>query len=90
VRIAVPTRTAQHAYNAAGDVSRLTSTLNGSTTFAALCAAEQARNRAMVSLRTLGPEIRRLKSEAKTAERDAAKMRERDGFAGFAAKGFVG
>lgn len=80
-RIAIPSRICQHAYTAAGDVSRLTSTLNGSTTFAALCAAEQARNRALVSLRTLGPEIRRLKSEARNMERDAAKMRERDGFA---------
>ncbi len=76
-RIAVPSQTCQAAYSAAGDVSRLTSTLNGSTTYQALCAAEQARNRALVSLRTLGPEIRRLKSEARSVER----QRERDGFA---------
>ena len=80
-RIAVESRVSQHAYAASGDLSRLTSTLTGSTTFQALCAAEQARNRALVSLRSLGPEIRRLKQEAKKAERDAAKMRERDGFA---------
>lgn len=81
MRVAVPSRICQQAHTAAGDVSRLTSTLNGSTTFAALCLAEQARNRALVSLRTLGPEIRRLKQEAKRQESEQARMKSRDTFA---------
>lgn len=74
-RIAVSPRTSSAAHTVAGDVSRLTSTLNGTTTHAALVSAEHARKRAMDALRGLGPEIRRLKSEAKQAERYSAMMR---------------
>lgn len=74
-RIAVPSRTCQAAHTVAGDVSRLTSTLNGTTTHAALVSADAARKRAIDALRAMGPEIRRLKSEARKAERYAAMMR---------------
>ena len=71
-RIAVPHRTSSAAFTAAGDVSRITSTLNGTTTHAALVSAELARKRALDALRALGPEIRRMKSEARQAERHSA------------------
>ncbi len=74
-RIAVSPRTSQSAYTAAGDVSRITSTLNGTTTLAALVSADAARKRAMDALRGLGPEIRRMKSEARQAERYSAMVR---------------
>lgn len=76
-RIFVSPQTAQRAFTAAGDISRITSTLSGTTTFQALCGAEQARVRVMNEMRTLAPEIRRLKAEAKAVEM----KRERDGFA---------
>ena len=81
MRIAIPSSVTARAYIAAGDISRITSTLNGTSTFQALCAAEQARVRVMNEMRALAPEIRRMKAEAKVVERDAAKMRERDQFA---------
>jgi hypothetical protein len=76
-RIAIPSSIAQRAFTAAGDISRITSTLSGTSTFQALCAAEQARVRVMNEMRALAPEIRRLKAEARAVE----KQRERDGFA---------
>ena len=74
-RISVNPRTSQSAHTVAGDVSRLTSTLNGTTTHAALVSAELARKRAIDALRGLGPEIRRLKSIARDAERCAAMVK---------------
>jgi len=68
-RVAVPSASCQLAHTAAGDVSRLTSTLNGSTTLAALILADAARQRAMANLRDLGPVIRQLKREAVKMER---------------------
>jgi len=71
-RIAVPHRTSSAVYTVAGDVSRITSTLTGTTTHAALVSAELARKRALDALRALGPEIRRMKSEARQAERHSS------------------
>jgi hypothetical protein len=77
-RIAIPSRTCQAAHTVAGDVSRITTALNGASTHAALVSADLARKRAIDQLRALGGDIRRLKSEARKAERYAAMMRSAD------------
>jgi len=71
-RISIPSPVSQLAYTTAGDVSRLTSTLNGTSTFLALCSAEQAAVRAMDNLRTIRAHIRDLKRQASIAEKASA------------------
>ena len=62
-RIAIPANVSSVAHTASGDIARVTSTLTGTTTHAALVSAEQARKRAIVALRDLGPVIRRMAKE---------------------------
>lgn len=77
-RIAVPHTVSSRAFNAAGDMARITSTLSGTTTFQALCAAEQARVRVMNEMRALAPEIRRMKADARAAEKEMERVRRVD------------
>ena len=62
----------QRAINAQNNAGRVASAMNGCATFAALCAAEGARNRAMDDLRAMGPIIRALRAEAKRFEKARA------------------
>ena len=74
MRVAVPKSLSSTAHTTSGDLSRITSTLTGPTTFAALCSAEQAMVRAMDNLRTMRASVRALKKEARALEtRDRVK-----------------
>jgi len=66
-RIAIPSSVCSVAYATAGEVSRLTSTLNGTSTHTALCAAELAAQRAQDNLREIRVHIRALKKQARAA-----------------------
>lgn len=70
-RIPIPPAAHQSAINAANDCRRIANALSNSSTFNELSAAESARNRAMDSLRSLGPQIRAAKTAAKQAEKRA-------------------
>lgn len=74
-RITTPSRVTSMAHTTLGDVSRLTSTLTGSTTHAALCSADQAAKRALDNLRSMRASIRVLKKEARDLERQVPRVR---------------
>ena len=63
--IQVPHTTSSLAHTTAGDLSRLTSTLTGTTTLRALVQAEQAAARAMDNLRAMRAAIRVMKREVR-------------------------
>lgn len=67
-RTAIPASVSSLAHTTAGDVSRLTSCLSGSTTLAALCHAEQAAMRVLDNARAIRSAIRSLKKEARVNE----------------------
>lgn len=67
--VPVPHHVTGRAYTTAGDISRITSTLSGVTTFASLVSAEQAAARSMDNLRAIRASIRTLKREARANER---------------------